>query len=705
MKNKKIISAFIMCVLCLLCFSSAKSQSGWVWQNPAPYMGSDTYSVFFLDGNTGWTTSRGKISKTTNGGISWIIQYNDSTNIAIGRISFLDALTGYSIRDANLLKTTNGGLNWSSITINGANRLTHTYFQNSLIGFVTDVVKSVYRTVDGGNSWERQVLSSGALTAYIKIFDSNEGILFTSPDAFGGPISEPSSYFKTTNGGVNWSSSILSPSASSRCAHFINMLTGWISAPDTIYKTTNGGLNWSKAPAKGKNLSMKFFNSQIGYTCSDTGKVYKTDNGGASWTLQTIGTFYDLTDIFPSTENNCLAVGRLGTMVRTTNGGANWTHSPYSFTLNTIPIVVAGNSSMVFASTYKKFHRSSDGGVSWQTFAPPLNNDISCLFFSDGSNGWISGFNEIKYTSDGGLSWEARPFTEITVPTSIFFINTSTGWITTSSSIYKTTNNGTNWLNYPLPSGGPYSKVFFSNSSTGWVMGTNKLAKTTDGGMNWVNLFQFSRTLKSYYFINPDAGWVSDDLGSVRKTINGGLLWDSLSTMSEIKNLYFANALSGWGIGGTNQVGQIYHTTNGGINWVTQFKNGEFNNFQSLSFLNSTTGWVAGTNGAILKTTTGGNVFISQISNEVPERYSLQQNYPNPFNPSTNIKFDIHKSGITSLKVFDLLGKEVETLVDEQLSVGTYEVTFNAHSLSSGIYFYVLKTGDFVESKRMVLVK
>ncbi len=170
----------------------------------------------------------------------------------------------------------------------------------------------------------------------------------------------------------------------------------------------------------------------------------------------------------------------------------------------------------------------------------------------------------------------------------------------------------------------------------------------------------------------------------------------------DLYDIKFINALTGWVVGDY----AVSHTTDGGINWTTQTKN-QFGGSEiyACDFINENTGWITGGYGTILKTTTGGNVFISQTSTEIPEKYSLHQNYPNPFNPSTNIKFDIHKQGITTLKVFDLLGKEMETLVDEQLSVGTYEVTFNANSLPSGIYFYVLKTGDYVESKKMVLVK
>jgi len=88
-----------------------------------------------------------------------------------------------------------------------------------------------------------------------------------------------------------------------------------------------------------------------------------------------------------------------------------------------------------------------------------------------------------------------------------------------------------------------------------------------------------------------------------------------------------------------------------------------------------------------------------------PNDFSLEQNYPNPFNPSTNIGFKIAEGGFVSLKVFDILGNEVATLVNEEKSVGTYELTWNASMLSSGVYFYQLKAGEFISTKKMILLK
>lgn len=99
------------------------------------------------------------------------------------------------------------------------------------------------------------------------------------------------------------------------------------------------------------------------------------------------------------------------------------------------------------------------------------------------------------------------------------------------------------------------------------------------------------------------------------------------------------------------------------------------------------------------------NVGISNIGTEIPERYNLYQNYPNPFNPTTNIKFDIPASSFASLKIYDINGREVAELVSQNLQAGRYEYSFNASSLSSGIYYFKLVSGEFSQIKKMILLK
>lgn len=96
---------------------------------------------------------------------------------------------------------------------------------------------------------------------------------------------------------------------------------------------------------------------------------------------------------------------------------------------------------------------------------------------------------------------------------------------------------------------------------------------------------------------------------------------------------------------------------------------------------------------------------ITNLNNEIPSQYKLEQNFPNPFNPTTRIRFELTKSGYTSLKIFDVMGRELSSLVSTNLQAGKYEYEFNASGLSSGVYFYELISGDFKAIKKLTLIK
>lgn len=204
------------------------------------------------------------------------------------------------------------------------------------------------------------------------------------------------------------------------------------------------------------------------------------------------------------------------------------------------------------------------------------------------------------------------------------------------------------------------------------------------------------------YFIDNNTGWVLGLLGLIFKTTNSGNTWSTLSsgTNLTLTNLFFADANTGWVCGDNLSVRK---TTNGGVNWSNQYLAGMYF-FNGIHFINSMTGWVVGENGSILKTITGG-VGIRKIESGIPDKFLLLQNYPNPFNPSTNIRYQIPDNKFVNLKVFDAIGKEIETLVNEKQSPGTYEVIFDGSIYSSGIYFYKLITDGFSETKKMVLIK
>ena len=99
------------------------------------------------------------------------------------------------------------------------------------------------------------------------------------------------------------------------------------------------------------------------------------------------------------------------------------------------------------------------------------------------------------------------------------------------------------------------------------------------------------------------------------------------------------------------------------------------------------------------------DVWVKRISNNIPDRFSLSQNFPNPFNPITKIKFTIPRTTNVKIIVYDILGSERLELVNERLVAGSYEVDLNANGFTSGIYFYKLITDDFIDVRKMILMK
>ncbi len=156
----------------------------------------------------------------------------------------------------------------------------------------------------------------------------------------------------------------------------------------------------------------------------------------------------------------------------------------------------------------------------------------------------------------------------------------------------------------------------------------------------------------------------------------------------------------------------LYFTTDGGHNWGYQLPKLkiDFERYENVDFVNSKIGWAYKNIRGGIYTRTSGNdstiyLNVNNISTEIPLAFKLYQNYPNPFNPLTKIRYDILKRTEIKLKVFDINGREIIELIDEEQSAGTYEAEFDATGISSGIYFAVLNADNFKDVIRMILIK
>jgi len=295
----------------------------------------------------------------------------------------------------------------------------------------------------------------------------------------------------------------------------------------------------------------------------------------------------------------------------------------------------------------------------------------------------------------------------------VFFYNAETGWVVGDSVILKTTNSGVNWYIQSADTMKSLYSVYFINSNTGWITGSRTL-KTTNGGTEWVQKVNRING-RSIIFVNEYSGWVVGGSYKLNKSTDGGETWHSGSLNNEVKSppatytcISFINENTGWFTSSHSFGGRILMTTNNGLNWNTDYPTTRDRRLYGVFSISSGVGWAVGENGTILKrdAITG----IENIGSKLPSSYSLYQNYPNPFNPVTKIKFEIssevksQKSNV-KLVIYDILGKETTTLVNEQLQPGIYEVTLDGSNLPSGIYFYQLRSGDFVNTKKLILLK
>jgi len=322
----------------------------------------------------------------------------------------------------------------------------------------------------------------------------------------------------------------------------------------------------------------------------------------------------------------------------------------------------------------------------------------------------------------------------------IYALDSDNVWVVgEEGKILNTTNSGTTWSEINCPVIYNLYNVHFINADTGWVGGDNnsitEIMGTTDRGLSWELKTLSSASDYGNYDIEfiygdpsePPRGFVSAGLSLVWKTDDYGENWVSTGFGScganNLQSICFIDKDEGWFVGepsATSEVsiawavganGNIAYSTDWGYTWTAQ-QSGVTCELWEVFFVNDDEGWIVGGGvglpGVILHTTNGGLTFVED-EEQFPLEFSLSQNYPNPFNPATTIKYQF-----ITLKVYDVLGNEVTTLVNEELPAGEYEVEFSINNLqlSSGVYFYQLRVypadggaGNYIETKKMILLK
>ena len=263
-------------------------------------------------------------------------------------------------------------------------------------------------------------------------------------------------------------------------------------------------------------------------------------------------------------------------------------------------------------------------------------------------------------------------------------------------SVYKIDSIVTN-LSPPYV--GSYKKISAPSSDNVWMCGETRILHYTNNTFTEPTVP--SGAYNDLHFINNLEGWVVGNNGLILYTNNGGASWDVQvnPSFNHLRSVFFLNANEGWTVGDN---GRILHTTNGGTDWNIEASGLTSEFLTGVHFTSSINGYVVGEGETILKF---GELTAVENEKDLVTGFSLSQNYPNPFNPITNIEFRIANFEFVSLKVYDVLGNEVAVLINEEKPAEKYEVEFNGNDLTSGIYFYQLRSGDYVQTKKMLLIK
>jgi photosystem II stability/assembly factor-like uncharacterized protein len=481
--------------------------------------------------------------------------------------------------------------------------------------------------------------------------------------------------------------------------------------------------------------SVHFEDSNNGWAVGDSGIILHTTNGGQEWLTQTSGTINYLTEVWFTDLNIGWAVGDSGAILKTNNGGQEWIEqtSGTNLRLNSVCFIDTNNGwSVGYSISDDIILNTTNGGINWTQQMIDTTGLWYDVTFIDVNNGWAVGS---KYNNP----WEGV--------------------------IVKTTNGGTTWIPPSTPVGVmPLRSVFFTDANNGFVAGGacwmdcwgGTILGTSDRGNEWSILVDsLDVRLSSISFSDSNNGMVvggSPEGGVILRTTNAGVSWvlqyDGPPAGGRLYGVSFTDANNGTAVG---DFGTILHTNNGGVvpieltsfiaqaenqkvilKWTTatELNNNGFEIQRRVAESDfATVGFVRGegttTNqkeySYIDKDLTDGKYFyrLKQIdyngayeySNAIEvdvrslNEYALEQNYPNPFNPVTTIGYVIKEKTTAKLILLNAICEEVAVLVNEEQDKGFHKIDFNASTLASGVYFYQLKAGDFVQTRKMILLK
>ena len=607
-------------------------------------------------------------------------------------------------RSSEIYHTTDSGESW--------NKITDTTIANKYVYFLSIVGQNVYapspnglyRSTDDGASWE--ILNDTLLTGTLRFIKSDSSFLFLG-NANG-------QLLRSSDNGVSWK--LLKNGSNELTTYSITfdgpkLIATNSSFPSSIYISTDFGDTWTQRDGSGAGNSafedLYFINGNLlGRFYNNT--FYISTDEGNSWSeIQVDTTMNYVEDIEGSGSNVFIATYGNG-IYRSTDGGYTWALSNKGIIGSRINALVTKNND-VLAATEGGVYKSTDDGDSWQRYNEgiDLSDIINIKMMNNNYYAVVSdGIYKLDTVNNKWIKKYYLPnnsFTAMSINDSVIYAGFR------GAGILKSTDDGTTWdtVDNGLNLGSGHYPGINSLAVLGDVVyaGTdvNGVYRSTDGGANWSEFNNGSSSNIVYDLaFNDSAIYLATNDGFYKSDINGSS-WNQLYNSWAYSFLFYNGGIF---IGNYNQIIKSY---NEGQTWDNVSDGYNSRDIYSLA-VNDNYMFAASADGGVWKRPL--SEVITSVDNSVslPEHFSLEQNYPNPFNPTTKIRYSIPEVGTSlmkfvQLKVYDILGKEVATLVNKEQQPGNYEVEFNASALSSGIYFYELNADGFVQTRKMILLK
>lgn len=720
--NKNMIS------LLLIIIFSASVFAQWSWQNPLP-QGNVLYDIQFLDSLNGWSCGNfGTVLKTADGGKKWTLLETPSKDLFI-RLFFINKNKGFVCSyDKQTFFTYDGGVSWDTVKQLKNHYITQLQFLNEKTGYalLTDSTysnTSIYKTSDGGFSWNiYNPYPSYWLSSTFFFLDENCGWITIGGD-----------FARTTDGGRTWQSApVPGYQTGVTKIQFINKQQGFFVGRavdpfsinyNSVFAVTNdGGETWNARMMPDKYAALTdvhFVSDQVGFVTTNDyphGRIFYTENAGADW------------EILPVTANKFSFFGGIkawgldaqNIICYTADGWrTSVIQTPSVTPLSLYSVSALDTNNIAAAGKFSTIILTSDGGKTWQKSYSADNDSVSIesVFYKNKREIWAVGNSATVFCStDNGNSWNRTRIETPSWLSDITFIDDTTGFIlcfrNNSGIIYKSKRLlDKSSLIWQIANQFPFeiAKIKFTKEGIGYIAGKNKLLKSADKGVTWNELKIPIET----YFMTLDAEdnyvWtaagnkilMSTDTGNTWNIYKAFEFPGPYSSFSNVNALSFADKLNG----AMGLDGRIIRTEDGGISWKEDKQITKLF-FRSMEFMDKNHAWAVGDGGMILN-------YDSHLTNvydfQSPKinSYNMDQNYPNPFNSQTIIKYRIIRTGMVSLKVYDILGHEIADLVNETKSPGTYIVNFDAgrYKLGSGVYLYRIQAADFSISKKLIFLK